>query len=284
MRNNNISRLLTIMLLAALIFTAIPANVIATDNYPNKSDGKTWSFSQTKYSNLLSTNTEYTFDSWYINPDLLETFDFNSTAQVNCWIYHEAYIGGYSDGTVRPLANITREEVAQIFYNLLAIPEKYETNINVFSDVTPDRWSNKAISTLASLRILNGYSDSTFMPGKEITRGEFIKIAVSFMNLEYINVSKYPYSDISNHWSLKYILTAEKAGWINGYSDGSFKPDQSISRAETIKIVNALSGRETGHIDRIESMNTWLDNTDESAWYYADVQIATNSYDMAPRN
>ena len=191
---------------------------------------------------------------------------------------HYAYIVGYNDGTVKPNNNITRAEVATIFFRLLTDDARayYWSTDSGFSDVKPGDWYNNAVSTMVNAGILNGYSDGTFKPNANITRAEFATIAARFLSNSYsLNDRFY---DTEGHWAEPYINRAAEVGWINGYSDGSFKPDRAITRAEAVTLVNAVLGREPHEDHLLNSMVTWPDNP-KSAWYYEDIQEATNSHD-----
>lgn len=155
---------------------------------------------------------------------------------------HYAYIIGYPDGMVRPQGNITRAEVA-IFFRLLS-EETRAANLattNSFTDVSQGVWFNTAISTLEGMGILNGYEDGSFRPDDYITRAELVKIAASFD--EKGADSDNPFEDAGNHWAAEYIALATENGWINGYEDQTFKPDQYITRAETMAVVNRVLQR-----------------------------------------
>ena len=191
---------------------------------------------------------------------------------------HYAYIVGYNDGTVKPNNNITRAEVATIFFRLLTDDARayYWSTDSGFSDVKPGDWYNNAVSTMVNAGILNGYSDGTFKPNANITRAEFATIAARFLSNSYsLNDRFY---DTEGHWAEPYINRAAEVGWINGYNDGSFKPDQAITRAEAVTLVNAVLGREPHEDHLLSRMVTWPDNP-KSAWYYEDIQEATNSHD-----
>lgn len=189
---------------------------------------------------------------------------------------HFAYISGYPDGTIKPTGNITREEVASIFYRLLkdTVREENETETNSFSDVSADRWSNKAVSTLASMGILSGYPDGTFKPTAPITRAEFAVVASKFDKLEDADAS---FSDISGHWALSYIGSASKKGWITGYSDSTFRPNAAILRAEAVSMTNRVLERKVDKSGLLDSAKQWSDNL-ASAWYYYDIMEASNSH------
>lgn len=189
---------------------------------------------------------------------------------------HFGYIIGYPDGTVRPEESITRAEVATIFFRMLTDESRdfYWSQENNFSDVNSDDWFNNAISTLANAGILIGYSDGTFRPNEPITRAELVKIAVSFYSSDAIGAE---FSDTDGHWADVYINAAYALEFINGYGDGTFKPDQDIKRAEAMKIINRTLMRVPHEDHLLPDMITWEDNV-EGMWYYAEVQEATNSH------
>ena len=191
---------------------------------------------------------------------------------------HYAYIAGYEDGTVRPNNNITRAEVATIFFRLFT--DEYRATFwattNSFSDVTVGAWFNNAVSTTANAGIVNGYPDGSFKPNNKITRAEFAAIAARFLSEEYVGPDLF--TDISGHWAAEYINRAANAGWINGYPDGSFHPDAYITRAEAMTLVNNMLGRAPHRDHMLEDMVKWPDNP-ETAWYYEAVQEATNGHD-----
>ena len=192
---------------------------------------------------------------------------------------HYAYIVGYSeDGTVRPNANITRAEVATIFFRLLTdeARDQFWMTTNNFSDVLPSDWYNTAVSTMVSMGIIQGYEDGTFRPNANITRAEFATIAARFLASGY-EVEDELFTDIANHWARESINDAAMAGWINGYEDGTFRPDAAITRAEAVTMVNNVLQRKPDADHMLDSMIKWPDNP-ESAWYYEAIQEATNSH------
>ena len=193
---------------------------------------------------------------------------------------HYAYIVGYAeDGTVRPNANITRAEVATIFFRLLTDEARNSlwSTTNTFSDVASTVWYNTAVSTMANAGIIQGYEDGTFRPNANITRAEFAAIAARFMTSGY-DVESDLFTDIAGHWARESINDAATAGWINGYSDDTFRPDNAITRAEAVTLVNNVLQRKPDADHMLDSMITWPDNP-ESAWYYEAIQEATNSHD-----
>ena len=192
---------------------------------------------------------------------------------------HFAYIVGYGNGEVRPQNSITRAEVAAIFFRLLEddVRDANYTRQNKFTDVSNDAWYCSAVSTLSAMGIISGYPDATFRPNASITRAEFAAIATRFD----VNGDKTPasFNDIAGHWAKDEIAVAANNGWVNGYEDGSFRPQNKITRAETMSLVNRVLNRkpETAE-DLLENMAKWTDNADTNAWYYLAVQEATNSH------
>ncbi len=176
--------------------------------------------------------------------------------------------------------NITREEVAIIFYRLLTDDSRNTllSDANSFGDLASDRWSNRAISTLSNAGIIKGYPDGTFRPATPITRAEFATIAAKFDNLQLNETSKF--TDISGHWAEKFISSSEIKGWIKGYTDNTFKPDQDITRAEAVAFINNVLGRIVTQENIHPSAIMWQDNT-KSSWYYEAVMEATNSHDYS---
>ncbi len=191
---------------------------------------------------------------------------------------HFAYIIGTADGYVLPEANITRAEVATIFFRLLTDESRAQiwSRENSFPDVSPEDWYNNAVSTMASGGILKGYEDGTFRPMASITRAEFATIAIRFFRDEM--AAEEQFSDVEGHWGEAYINMAAEKGLIKGYPDSSFRPDEPITRAEAITIINRLLERHPHKDKLLDGMIVWPDNADDSAWYYAEVQEATNSH------
>ena len=192
---------------------------------------------------------------------------------------HFAYVIGYPDGTVHPNGQITRAEVATIFFRLLRdeVRDGAFTTSNTYSDVAYGKWYNNPISTMSALGIITGYPDGTFKPNKPITRAEFAAIAARFDETQ--SGKSATFSDVIGHWAAKEIGIAYYNDWIKGYPDGTFKPDQNITRAEAMTLINrVLERKPESPADLLTNMNKWTDNLDTSKWYYLDVQEATNSH------
>lgn len=191
---------------------------------------------------------------------------------------HFNYVIGYTDGTIRPSNNISRAEVATIFFRLLTDEARtqYDKTTSSFSDIKDGAWCCRAVSTLTNMGIIKGYTDGTFRPNADITRAELATIIARFAKLD---VNTKTFSDINGHWAQKSIELAAGNGWINGYEDGTFRPNNNITRAETFAMINRVLDRQTESVSDLlptSDMNMWSDNLNENAWYYKDVQEATN--------
>ena len=193
---------------------------------------------------------------------------------------HYSYLIGYSDGTVRPNGKITRAEVATIFFRLLDddTRAKYWSSKNDFSDVSADKWYNNAVSTLCNMGVIGGYADGTFRPDAPISRAEFAKIAVSFTQNTGSATYNY-FTDVKpTDWFAPYVTAAKDAGLIEGYSDGSFKPESKITRAEACAIVNRTLGRKPSKAHmKISDRIDWPD-VQTTDWFYEAIMEATNSH------
>lgn len=195
---------------------------------------------------------------------------------------HYAYIVGYPDGLVHPERNITRAEVSTIFFRMLLDESRdyFWAQSNNFTDVPADKWFNNAVSTLANAELINGYPDGSFRPNANITRAEFATIAIRFFLDEDVEITENNLSDVKDHWAEANIDLAYALGLINGYPDGTFRPNQLITRAEAMTIVNRVLNRAPHKDHLLEDMIQWPDNMNEDVWYYAAVQEATNSHEF----
>ena len=204
---------------------------------------------------------------------------------------HYGYIIGYpvdyytgqptTDQTkkpVRPEGKITRAEVATIYFRMLTDESrtKFWSQSSGYSDVKTGDWFNNAVSTLSKAGIIAGYEDGSFKPNGYITRAEFATIAARFFDVTYNGKDLFP--DISGHWAKDYINQAANKGFVNGYEDGTFKPDRNITRAEAVTLVNRTLDRHPDKNHFTKDMLVWPDNMDQTKWYYADMQEATNSH------
>ena len=270
-------------------------------------DGKGRDFSlnvydDDEYGSHIPTRPGYRFTGWYRDRKLTMRVDEDETLRVRGAITlfagwaettvpdllngdaHYAYLQGYADGTIRPNASITRAQVATIFFRLLDedIRDDYLTAGNPFPDVSEDYWASTAISTMAALGIVNGRSDGSFDPDASITRAEFAAICARF-DEGGVSVAS-AFTDTSGHWAEAEIGRAAALGWIQGYSDGSFRPDQYITRAQAVTMINRMLCRqpETAQ-DLLPGMSTWTDCR-EGDWYYLAVQEAANSHGFVAKD
>ena len=243
----------------------------------------------------VPTREGYTFTGWYADKELTQAItEIKMTS--NKTVYagweetdvpgmlngedHYAYVVGYEDGTVRPGGNISRAEVATIFFRLLQDQVRQEnlTTENVFSDVSAGDWYNTAISTMAELGILRGRTPDTFVPNAPITRAEFAAICARFDTGENAGGATFP--DLVGHWAKEEVERAVSLGWIMGYEDNTFRPDKTITRAEAVTMINRVLQRNPQSPEvLLKDMVTWPDNQDPSQWYYLAIQEATNSHD-----
>ena len=192
---------------------------------------------------------------------------------------HFNYIMGYKDKTIRPNNNITRAEVATIFFRLLTDEsrEYYWKESNDFKDIPDNYWACPAISTLTNAGILKGFEDGNFRPNEPVTRAQMATIIARFANLSESAVS---FTDIEGHWAQRAIELAAGNGWINGYEDGTFRPNDKITRAATMAMINRVLDRHVENVeDLLPDMNVWSDNMDTSNTFYFDIQEATNFHE-----
>jgi|GEM_PF-2428548 len=265
-----------------------------------KSNGGT-EYSPEKYNEGTNVNITKTpekhgfiFTGWYLDEALNEAVEsVVMNKDITIWAgwkddkvpekldgdHHFAYVIGYDDGTVRPNANITRAETAAIFFRLLK-PEVRDANLateNSFSDVELGEWYNINVSTLDKLGIVSAREGDKFYPNEAITRAEFAQICARFDDDEFVVVDHF--TDVQGHEMEADIHEAAAHGWIKGYEDNTFRPDELITRAEAMAMINRVLNREPETVDDLlEGMIEWPDNADTTAWYYLDVQEATNNH------
>ncbi len=257
-------------------------------------------YSDSEYGQHIPSRPGYRFTGWYRDEDLKNRIDGTFKVYTIVTIYagwertsvpsmlngndHYAYIQGYADGTVRPNANITRAQVATIFFRLLDedVRSDYLTTYNPFPDVNADYWANTAISTMASLGVINGRNSGLFDPDAYITRAEFAAICARF---DDSNVSGFDsFTDTFGHWAEEEIGRAAALGWIQGYDDGTFRPNQYITRAQAVTMINRVLCRlPEDEDDLLPGMNVWTDCR-EGDWCYLAIQEATNSHDYVTKD
>ncbi|MBQ9921429.1 MAG: S-layer homology domain-containing protein, partial [Clostridia bacterium] len=240
----------------------------------------------------------YDFDGWYSDRELTNRItqvqveesttvyaswkkSANTTDGVYKWLdtSHSAYIFGYPDGTIRPEALITRAEVTAMFYRLLNEKTRNELTdaSSSFADVDASAWSFEYVRALHTLGMINGRGNNMFYPDEYITRAEFAVICTRFDDSAYEGTAVF--SDIADHWAKNEINEAAARGWILGFGDGTFRPDENITRAQAMTIINRMLDRTPESENCLHyGMTSWKDNPSD-AWYYISVQEATNTHD-----
>ena len=193
---------------------------------------------------------------------------------------HFAFVNGYPDGTVKPNGNVTRAEVAAILYRVMDADcvKTYETTRCSFSDVVRGDWFNLYVATLENADVIvDTRTNGKFRPNEAITRAELAAMLAQFADTK--SAPNYFTDVTANYWAANAIAVCAKLGWINGYPDGTFRPDQTVTRAEMMAMINrALERTPKSVSDLLSGMKTWSDNANTGAWYYLDVQEATNSH------
>lgn len=245
----------------------------------------------------------YYFSGWFLNgskynfstpvtSDITITAEFTKYAPVNPvpptveakdlafnTTDHFAYVNGYPNGTVQPEGNITRAEVAAILYRVMDAKcvEKYATDKNTFADVDAFKWYNTYISTLANAGVIVDSANGYFRPDEAITRAELAAMIAQFAKVDL--TKSVSFNDVlANHWASKEIAIAAKMGWINGYPDGSFRPDATITRAEMITMINRALNRVPSAEDHLLAGMVTFPDCQSGQWYYLAVQEATNGH------
>lgn len=223
----------------------------------------------------------HTFTDWNSEPDGSgKSYAPGDEITVNCNITlyaqwqesvaetgeHIWYVCGYPDGSFRPNANITRAEAATIFYRLKIAGATTTSTISEFSDVSEGAWYYEAVMYLARQNLVDGYGDGTFRPDANITRAEFATLAARYDELDLSEENPFP--DVNGHWAEDYIASAVNKGWLEGYPNGTFRPDNDISRAEAVTLVNNVFDRRIQLTDIPEDVPHYTDLT-ESHWAYA---------------
>ena len=214
-----------------------------------------------------------------IIPVILPAISKNETAPKLNTRDHFAYVQGYPDGTVKPAGSITRAEVAAILFRLMDADSRslYYSTASGFRDVDSTKWYNTYVATLNNAGVITDSRTGYFRPNDAITRAELAAMLAQFAEKKSAAIY---FSDISaGYWAANAIALTANLGWINGYPDGTFGPDKTVTRAELMAMVNRATGRAPESTSALLSgMNTWKDNADTARWYYLDVQEATNSH------
>ena len=253
-------------------------------------------------------NAGYIFDGWYTDKTFRYRYNFATPLTEDITIYakwvwmvlpgttvkkntpklntadHFAYVQGYPDGTVKPTGNITRAETAAILFRLMddSTRNTYYSTRSGFRDVALGSWYNTYVATLNNAGVITDSANGNFRPNEAITRAELAAMLANFTDTA--GAANY-FNDVSaKYWAANAIAICAKLGWINGYPDGSFRPDRNVTRAELMAMINRATGRAPKSADAfLTGMKTWKDNTADK-WYYLDVQEATNSHSYTVKN
>ena len=236
--------------------------------------------------------SSYTFENVRKNHTISVTFtedepvaDPDDTG-VSGWLNtsdHIQYLSGYGGGKFGPTDNMTRAQAAQMFYNLL-LDQDVPITVS-FTDVAADAWYAKAVNTLASLGIVDGIGDNHYAPERAITRAEFTVIAMRFAELD--TSGENIFSDVTaDAWYYDYVVGSIQYGWINGYEDGTFRPNNTITRSEVTAIVNRMLGRSADKVfvDRHADELTQFSDVPGSYWAYYEIMEAANAHDYVKDN
>lgn len=248
-------------------------------------------------------NGGYIFDGWYTDKTYRTPYNFAAPLTEDITIYskwvwivlpgttvkkntpklntagHFAYVQGYPDGTVKPTGNITRAETAAILFRLMDDTSRnnYYSTKSGFRDVAAGSWYNTYVATLNNAGVITDSSNGYFRPNEAITRAELAAMLAQFADTK--SAPNYFTDVTANYWAANAIAVCAKLGWINGYPDGTFRPDQTVTRAEMMAMINrALERTPKSAADLLAGMKVWNDNANVNAWYYLDVQEATNSH------
>lgn len=233
----------------------------------------------------VGTPTTYTFENVKTSHTIKAVFKTDPASQTDPdrpvglnSTDHVAYVQGYADGTVRPNAPVTRAQVAVILYRLLT-PERLaeiETDAHSFTDVTAADWYSHEVATMANGGYISGYADGSFGGNDPITRAQFVTILTRFLSQRDVDCD---FTDVpARHWAYNAIATAVDAGWIAGYADGSFRPDQPVTRAQVMAIINRALDRGVDANSQLLGAQSFTDNP-VTAWHYYEVIEAANGHD-----
>ena len=215
------------------------------------------------------------------SPQEIENYTYVDYTENIEYIYSHkdlTYIIGYPDESVRPDASMTRAEAATVFYRLYdgEYPAfTHRMSNGTFEDVKTDYWFYKEVETLYNIGIVDGTDEYKFSPDAPVTRAEFAVMAARFADLDYTGGNIF--DDVPNgHWAYSYINAAANAGWVEGYPDGSFRPDEPISRAEVVRLVNGVINRSIT-LDKLKELGVECPYNDlaEKHWSYCDLMEAT---------
>ena len=190
-----------------------------------------------------------------------------------------SYIKGYPDGTFKPSNNVTRAEAAQMFATLLNGGTSFGTSsVTKFTDAN-NKWYSPAVSYIAGKGLLSGYSDGTFKPDADITRAEFAQMISGYLKAGYAGSANF--KDVKGHWASDAIDKVFGNKAVEGYPDGTFKPNKTLTRAEAVTVLNAVFNRYTtsSSLNNVSSANLKnYSDISSSHWAYYQILDASNAH------
>ena len=276
-----VKRAASMSLALLLSASALPATAFAASDSTSTLAEVTAKFIDAENGKEIIQSETYSVTHEERQPQEIENYTYVDYTESVEYVYSHkdlTYIVGYPDESVRPDASMTRAEAATVFYRLYdgeypAFTRRMSNS--TFEDVKTDYWFYKEVETLYNIGIVDGTDEHTFEPDAPVTRAEFAVMAARFANLDYEGGNIF--DDVPNgHWAYSYINAAANAGWVEGYPDGSFRPDEPISRAEVVRLVNGMINRSVT-LDKLKELGVACPYNDlvENHWGYCDLMEAT---------
>ena len=276
-----LKRLTSMALAFILSASALPATAFAASDSASTLAEVTAKFIDAENGKEIIQPETYSVTHEEKSPQEIENYTYVDYTESIEYIYSHkdlTYIIGYPDESVRPDASMTRAEAATVFYRLYdgeypAFTRRMSNS--TFEDVKTDYWFYKEVETLYNIGIVDGTDEHKFSPNAPVTRAEFAVMAARFANLDYEGGNIF--DDVPNgHWAYSYINAAANAGWVKGYPDGSFRPDEPISRAEVVRLVNGMINRSVT-LEKLKELGVECPYNDlvENHWGYCDLMEAS---------
>jgi hypothetical protein len=197
---------------------------------------------------------------------------------------HIWYVQGYPNGEFKPEQTLTRAEIITAMYRLTTDSTKTSPLARRFTDVPNGKWYTQEVNYMASIGVAVGYNDGTFRPDQKITRAELTVLIARWLSVDVGNAAASPFSDLArNHWAYAEIVAFVENGWVEGYQNGTFKADQSVTRAEFVTIMNRVLGRKLALQDARGYSSLYSDLRTASHWAFSDIIEASVTHDHTYR-
>lgn len=200
-------------------------------------------------------------------------------AKVAAKVNSPSYIAGYPDGTFKPGKEVTRAEAVRMFVTLVNEGKELPKNPTTKFKDANNKWYSDEINFAVSKGFISGYSDGTFKPNQGITRAEFAQMIAVFVKDGYPGSSNF--KDVKGHWASNAIDQLYGNKKIKGFPDGTFKPDQKLTRAEAVTVLNSVFGRNTKSTS-FANVNTnslkKFSDVPMSHWAYYQILDASNGH------